>query len=90
VRDPEASALAWRGLGWAMDRTVEPGRALAAYRQAVGLNPSDADSRFGAGMVLANTGRWAEAAAELEAAFRLDPGRSDFRRALDAVLLRER
>jgi tetratricopeptide (TPR) repeat protein len=90
VHDPEATALAWRGLGWAQDRTGDPGKALASFRQAAALNPSDVDSRYGAGMILANAGWWDQAAIELAAALRLAPARDDIRAALAAVAARQR
>jgi tetratricopeptide (TPR) repeat protein len=88
VRDPEVTALAWRGLGWAQDRTGAHALALTSFRKAVALNPSDVDSRFGEGMILANAGLWDQAADALAAAARLAPGRPDIRGALDAVLAR--
>lgn len=90
VRDPETSSLAWRGLGWAYDRTGEPGKALTSFHQAVALNPSDVDSRYGAGMIMANGGWWDQAAVELATALRLAPGRDDIRQALAAVTARRR
>jgi len=90
VRDPEASSLAWRGLGWACDRTGDPGRALTSFHQAIALNPSDVDSRYGAGMIMANGGWWDQAAVELTTALRLAPGRDDIRRALAVIAAHRR
>jgi len=86
VRSPEASPAAWRALGFALGETGDGGQALACYRQALELLPTDGQSHYGAGIILARAGRLEEAVAEFSAAIRADPGRPEFRRALDQVL----
>jgi hypothetical protein len=41
----EASAIAWRALGFVMERQGDLPRALACYRRAVEINPSDPECR---------------------------------------------
>ncbi len=90
VRDPESSPIAWRALGFVLERQGESGRALACYQRAIELNPSDAEAHFNAGQLLTRFGRWEPAYQELAIAVRLEPGRQEFRRALQEVLQRTR
>ena len=85
IRDPEASAIAWRAYGFALERTGETGRALMCYRRAIDLLPVDPEVHYNLGQLLSRLGRWPEAARELAIAVRLDPGRQEFRRALQEL-----
>src|SRR5262249_33652278 len=49
-------------------------RALAAYQEAVRLDPGLAEAHYGLGRAFARVGRWQDAAAELRLALRLEPG----------------
>jgi tetratricopeptide (TPR) repeat protein len=90
VRDPEASAIAWRALGFVLDRMGETQRAMACYRRSIEINPSDAEARFNAGQLLARLGLREQAYLALESAVRLAPDRRDFRAALLELIQRAR
>jgi tetratricopeptide (TPR) repeat protein len=86
TRSEEASSSTWRAYAFALGETGDGMRALACYRQALELLPSDGQAHFGMGIVLARAGRLREAADEIAAAVRIEPGRAEFRQALNQVL----
>ena len=85
TRSPEASPATWRAYAFALGETGDGMRALAGYRQALELLPTDGQAHFGAGIILARGGRLREAVEEFEAAIRIEPGRAEFRQALAQV-----
>lgn len=66
----------------------QPGVALAFEQTAVTLRPDDALAHRGLGLALAQLGRFAEAATELEQAAALAPSDRDVRRQLAAIRAR--
>jgi hypothetical protein len=85
TRSEEASPATWRAYAFALGETGEGMRALACYRQALELLPTDGQAHFGAGIILARAGRLREAVEEFAAAIRIEPGRAEFRQAFDQV-----
>jgi len=85
IRSPEASPATWRAYAYTLGETGDGMRALACYRQALELLPTDGQAHFGVGIILARAGRLREAAEEFAAAVRTDPGRTEFRQALAQV-----
>jgi arylsulfatase A-like enzyme/Flp pilus assembly protein TadD len=67
-------------------RTGDLARAVALYRQAVALAPSDRDARYNLAVTLQEAGRGDEAFAALNDAIRLDPGRPEAHNALGIAL----
>lgn len=67
------SAKAYLGLGFLAERAGRPDEALAAYGEALGIDPRLNDARFNSANVLAATGRLAEAAAAYEGLLRDAP-----------------
>jgi Flp pilus assembly protein TadD len=82
TKDNEASALAWRGLGFSLLQRKEMTSALASLERAVALNPSDPEIRADLAMALLRSGVVDKAVEHLEAAISLAPERDDIRRAL--------
>jgi len=81
VRDPEVSSVAWRACGYSLFLMGEEDRALACFRQAVTLNPSDAEAHFNAGQVFVRRKWWDKAAEAFALAYRSDPSNPAYRRA---------
>lgn len=67
-------------------RTGDLPRAVALYRQAVAIAPSDRDARYNLAVTLQEAGRGDEAFAALKDAIRLDPGRPEAHNALGIAL----
>ena len=59
--------------------------AAAAYQELVELRPGDSDLHNNFGIILAKSGDLAAAAAQFEAALRLNPGHQVARRNLEAI-----
>ncbi len=59
--------------------------ALAAYREAVGVAPDNADAHFTLAFALSRAGQNAAAIEAFEAGLAIDPGRESARQALDAL-----
>jgi tetratricopeptide (TPR) repeat protein len=70
--------------GFAAARLGRYGEAFAAYDRVLTMNPTDADAHANVGWLLIKAGRQTEGFRELQIAVRLDPGRDDERRFLDA------
>lgn len=74
-----------------IDRAIALGQqgrrldALACFRQALTLNPNDADAHYNLAMALAGQGQWAEAIRHLERVLELDPDDAEARAALGAA-----
>lgn len=67
-------------------RTGDLPRAVALYRRAVAIAPSDRDARYNLAVTLQEAGRGDEAFAALKDAIRLDPGRPEAHNALGIAL----
>ena len=87
-RDPEVSSVAWRAYGFSLFTGGEYGRALAAFRRAVELNPSDAEAHYDAGEVFVRMGRWDAARDAFATACRNEPGNARYRGAYMGALER--
>lgn len=72
----------WYNLGGAYKGMRELDRAVAAYRQAIRLDPRDPDFHADLGLLALSLGRTDEAIAALSEALRLDPGREFVRKEL--------
>jgi len=81
IRDPEVSSVAWRAGGYSLFLMGEEDRALACFRQAVSLNPTDAEAHFDAGQVFVRRRWWDKAAEAFALAYRSDPSNPAYRRA---------
>lgn len=66
-------AVTWFNLGWLRDRMGRREEAIAAFREAVRLDPRLDRAWYGLGMALAAEGRHAEAVSALEQAAVLEP-----------------
>jgi tetratricopeptide (TPR) repeat protein len=60
--------------GLALDRAARPAEAIAAFQEAIRLNPNSAEAHLGLGKTELAIGRISEATAELQEALRLSPG----------------
>lgn len=60
--------------GLTLERANKPEESLAAYRDAVRLNPQNAEARLGVGKMELSLGQVSAAIDDLEAALRLSPG----------------
>jgi tetratricopeptide (TPR) repeat protein len=65
TRELPQNAIAFNELGVALSRARRIGEALPSYRKAVALDPGYADARYNLGLLLSETGGYAEAAAHL-------------------------
>jgi Flp pilus assembly protein TadD len=68
-----------------MMREGDPGKGEGLVREALAIAPQDATSHGTLGVLLARTGRLAEAEAEFTEALRLAPGNEGFRSNLDRI-----
>ena len=68
--------------GLALARSAKPEEALAAFRQAVRLDPKNAEAHANLGKTQLTLGHWNEAIPELREALRLDPGNTQAKRLL--------
>jgi tetratricopeptide (TPR) repeat protein len=75
-------------MGLALERTGKRQEAIAAYREAVQLNPASSEAHLGVGKLELAAGRIVEATAELEEALRLSPGNAQARRLLSQAYQR--
>ena len=83
VRLRPGYADAWYNLGNALAAAGRPGDARDAFTRAVGANPDFADARFNLALaLLREPGRRAEAADNLRAVLRLQPGNAEAARLL--------
>src|SRR5579862_876055 len=72
----EGKARAWLSLARVLEKT-KPEEAIAAYREAAALEPTDAEPHLGAGLLLEKDGKYADAEREYKAAQALDPASID-------------
>src|SRR6266581_9301972 len=68
----EGQARAWLSLGHVLEAT-KPDEAIAAYRQAAGLQPKDPEGHLAAGLLLEKQEKFAEAEQEYKQALALGP-----------------
>lgn len=68
--------------GLALDRAARPAEAIAAFQDAIRLNPGSAEAHLGLGKTELVAGRTREAIAELEKCLELSPGNLQARRLL--------
>jgi len=68
--------------GLALDRAARPAEAIAAFQDAIRLNPGSAEAHLGLGKTELVAGRTHEAIAELEKCLQLSPGNVQARRLL--------
>ena len=68
----EGQARAWLSLGHVLEAT-KPDEAVAAYRQAAGLQPKDQEPHLSAGLLLEKHGKFADAEHEYKQALALGP-----------------
>lgn len=69
--------FAWKVLATIAKRTGRSDAALAPMREAVRLDPDDADTHGNLGVILQDLGRWAEAEASYREALRRKPESAD-------------
>jgi tetratricopeptide (TPR) repeat protein len=74
--------------GLALARAAEPEEALAAFQQAVRLDPKNAEAHANLGKTQLTLGHWNEAIPELREALRLDPGNTQAKRLLSQAYRR--
>ena len=74
--------------GLALARAAKPEGALAAFRQAVQLDPKNAEAHANLGKTQLTLGHWSEAIPELREALRLDPGNTQAKRLLSQAYRR--
>jgi tetratricopeptide (TPR) repeat protein len=74
--------------GLALARTAKPEEALAAFQQAVQLDPKNAEARANLGKTQLNLGNLNEAISELREALRLDPRNTQAKRLLSQAYRR--
>ena len=67
-------------------RTGDPARAVALYRRAIAVAPTDRDARYNLAVTLQEAGRPEEAFEALTAAIKLDPSRPEAHNALGIAL----
>jgi len=58
----------------ALDRAARPAEAIAAFREAIRLNPNSSEAHLGLGKTELALGRISDATAELQKTLRLSPG----------------
>jgi tetratricopeptide (TPR) repeat protein len=75
-------------LGLSLDRSAKRLEAIAAFQEAVGLDPKNAEAHLGLGKVELALGHLNDAIAELEEALRLSPGNLQARRLLSQAYRR--
>jgi tetratricopeptide (TPR) repeat protein len=68
--------------GLALDRAARRAEAIAAFQEAIRLNPNSSEAHLGLGKTDLSLGRISEATAELQEALRLSPGDIQARRLL--------
>ena len=85
----ESQARAWISLGHVLE-TSNPGEALAAYKKAAALQPSDPEPLLSAGAWLEKQNRLGEAERSYQAALALTPQSADAMTALVNVYMRGR
>lgn len=73
-------------IGWVLDDLGKTDEAINEYRQAVLLEPNNAESHQWLGGKLSDVGKTAEAVQELRTAIRLAPDRADFHITLGEAL----
>jgi|HubBroStandDraft_1064217.scaffolds.fasta_scaffold02687_5 tetratricopeptide (TPR) repeat protein len=74
--------------GLALDREGKRSEALAAFRDAIQLNPNSAEAHLNLGKMEFSLGQVHEAIAELQEALRLDPGNTQAKRLLSQAYRR--
>jgi protein O-GlcNAc transferase len=74
--------------GLALARAAKPSEALAAFRQAVELDPNNAEAHANLGKTQLALGQVTEAISELREALRLDPGNTQAKRLLSRAYRR--
>jgi tetratricopeptide (TPR) repeat protein len=74
--------------GLALARAAKPGEALAAFQQAVQLDPKNAEAQANLGKTQLTLGHIHEAISELQEALRLDPGNTQAKRLLSQAYRR--
>jgi tetratricopeptide (TPR) repeat protein len=84
----EGQARAWLSLARVVEKS-KPEEALAAYRQAVVLQPKDVEAHLAAGRLLEDANKFAEAEQEYKQALALDPA-SDALTGLANIYMRGR
>ncbi len=67
------SEISFWNLGFAFRDSGRPDDALAAFDQAIALNPNLARVHYGKGLALSDLGRWMESIVEFQSALTLDP-----------------
>jgi tetratricopeptide (TPR) repeat protein len=72
----EGQSRAWVGLAHVVEK-LKPEEALADYRLAAALQPSEAEPHLSAGQILEQENKFAEAEKEYKEALALDPGSVD-------------
>jgi len=60
--------------GLALDRAARPAEAIAAFQEAIRLNPNSSEAHLGLGKTELALGRISDATAELQKTLRLSPG----------------
>lgn len=85
VRESADSAGAWAVRGYLLSQGGDKAGAVAAYREAIRLDPRDPVTRNNLGAVLLDLGQPAEAISALEEALRLKPIYADARNNLGAA-----
>ena len=85
----QGKARAWLSLAHVIE-AAKPDEAIAAYQQAAGLEPGDAEPHLNAGTLLEKEGKFAEAETEYKEAMALDSGSSDAAVALANLYMRGR
>jgi Flp pilus assembly protein TadD len=74
--------------GLALARAAKPEEALAAFQEAVQLDPKNAEAHANLGKTQLTLGNWNEATPELREALRLDPGNTQAKRLLSQAYRR--
>ena len=85
----EGKARAWLSLAHVLEST-KPDEAVAAYRQAAGLQPKDLEPHLAAGLLLEKQNQFSDAESEYKQALALDPASSDAITGLANIYMRGR
>jgi tetratricopeptide (TPR) repeat protein len=85
----EGQARAWLSLAHVLEAT-KPEQALAAYREAVALQPRDPEPHLAAGLLLEKQEKFSDAEQEYKQALVLDPTSSDAATGLANIYMRGR
>jgi len=88
-RVAEGQARAWLSLARVLE-AAKPEEAIADYRQAAALRPSDPEPHLAAGLVLEKQEKFYDAEGEYKQALRLDPLSSDAETGLANIYMRGR